>query len=128
MRGHAACSKRAMSTDHRKLSAFMIADEFAVRVYTATRAFPVQERYGLRSQIRRAAVSAPANIVEGCARDSDREHARFFEIAFGSTREAIYLIDLAARLELLDRAVAQELILLGGRAAAALAALRRTIK
>ncbi len=96
MRGHAACSKMAMSTDHRKLSAFMIADEFAVRVYTATRAFPVEERYGLRSQIRRAAVSAPANIVEGCARDSDREHARFFEIAFGSTREAIYLIDLAS--------------------------------
>jgi len=117
-----------MSTDHRKLSAFKIADEFVVRVYTLTRMFPVEERYGLQSQIRRAAVSAPTNIVEGCARDSDREHARFFEIAFGSTREAIYLIDLAARLELIDRTVAQELTLLGGRAAAALAALRRSIK
>lgn len=117
-----------MSTDHRKLSAFKIADEFAVRVYTATRTFPVEERYGLRSQMRRAAMSAPTNIVEGCARDSDREHARFFEIAFGSTREAIYLIDLASRLNFIDRSVAEELMTFGGRAAAALAALRSTIK
>lgn len=117
-----------MSTDHRKLSAFTIADEFAVRVYKATRIFPIEERYGLRSQIRRAAASAPANIVEGCARDSDREHARFFEIAFGSTREALYLIDLASRLEFIDSGVAHDLILFGGRAAAALAALRSSIK
>lgn len=117
-----------MSTDHRTLSAFTIADEFAVRVYTATRAFPAEERYGLRSQIRRAAISAPTNIVEGCARDSDREHARFFEIAFGSTREAIYLIDLASRLGLIERDAAQEPTTLGGRAAAALAALRNSIK
>lgn len=117
-----------MSTDHRRLSAFALADEFALRVYVATRAFPVEERYGLRSQIRRAAVSVPANIVEGCARDSDREHARYFEISFGSTREAIYLIELASRLELLDPGVAQELAMFGGRAAAALSALRRTIK
>jgi four helix bundle protein len=117
-----------MSTDHRKLSAFTIADEFAVQVYTATRTFPIEERYGLRSQIRRAATSAPTNIVEGCARDSDREHARFFEIAFGPAREAIYLIDLASRLDLMDRAVALELTAFGGRVAAALAALRATIK
>lgn len=117
-----------MSTDHRKLSAFKLADQFAVRIYTATRTFPAEERYGLRSQIRRAAVSVPTNIVEGCARDSDREHARFFEIAFGSTREAIYLIDLASRLDFIDLITAKELIAFGGRAAAALAALRKTIK
>ena len=85
-----------MSTDHRKLSAFKLADQYAVRVYDATREFPPAERYGLRSQLRRAAVSVPTNIVEGCARDSDREHSRFFEIALGSGREALYLIDLAA--------------------------------
>ncbi len=116
-----------MSTDHRKLSAFTLADEFAIRVYSATRGFPVDERYGLRSQIRRAAVSAPTNMVEGCARESEREKARFFEIAFGSAREAIYLIDLAGRLDLLDRLVARELTLFGGRVAAALAALRKTL-
>lgn len=126
--GTPPASCRAMSTDHRKLSAFKIGDEFAVRVYTATPTFPVEERYGLRSQIRRAAVSVPTNIVEGCARDSDREHSRFFEIAFGSTREAIYLIDLASRLEFIERGIAQELTMLGGRGAAALAALRSSIK
>ena len=116
-----------MATDHRKLSAFTLADEFAVRIYRATRVFPPAERYGLQSQIRRAAVSIPTNIVEGCSRDSDREHDRYFEIAFGSAREVIYLIDLAARLEILDGKVAQELCQFGGRIAAALSALRRTI-
>ena len=53
-------------------------------------------------KIRRAAVSIPANIVEGCARDSDREHSRSLEIAFGSTREWLYLIDLSKRLQLID--------------------------
>ena len=69
----AYCSR--MSTDHRKLEAFTLADEFAIRAYTATRDFPKEERYGIRSQIRRAAVGVPTNIVEGCAHDSDREHA-----------------------------------------------------
>ena len=116
-----------MSTDHRKLDAFKLSDEFVTRVYEVTRDFPTEERYGLRSQIRRAAVSAPTNIVEGCARDSDREHARFFEMAFGSTREAIYLIDLAGRLKLIDHLAAQELANFGGRVAAALAALRKSL-
>lgn len=116
-----------MSSDHRKLSAFNIADAFAVRTYSATRDFPVEERYGLRSQIRRAAVSIPTNIVEGCARESNREHARFFEIAFGSAREAIYLIELSSRLGFLERQVAEDLTALGGRTAAALAALRKTL-
>jgi four helix bundle protein len=116
-----------MSTDHRTLSAFKLADEFATRVYVATREFDRDERFGIRSQIRRAAVSAPTNIVEGCARDSDREHARYYEMAFSSTREAIYLIELASRLDLFDRRRAEELALFGGRVAAALAALRKSI-
>jgi four helix bundle protein len=114
-----------MSTDHRKLSAFTLGDEFAILVYTATREFPIEERYGLRSQIRRAAVSTPTNIVEGCARETHRERDRFLEIAFASAREAIYLIDLAGRLEMLDASDARQLVSFGGRVAAALAALRK---
>jgi four helix bundle protein len=117
-----------MSTDHRKLDAFTLADAMAVRAYSATRNFPSAERYGLCAQIRRAAVSAPTNIVEGCARDSDRELGRFLEIAFGSTRETLYLIDLARRLEMLDEPTADDLIKFGGRVAAALAALRKSIR
>ena len=116
-----------MSTDHRKLEVFTLADEFAVRIYAVTRAFPADERYGVRSQIRRAAVSVPTNIVEGCARDSDREHARYFEMALGSAREAIYLIGLASRLEFVDRRTADEITNLGNRVAAALTALKKSI-
>ena len=116
-----------MATDHRKLAAFNLADELTVRPYKATLDFPPSERYGLRSQLRRAAVSTATNIVEGCARDSDREHARFFEIAFGSAREVIYLIDLSVRLEMLESKAADQLHELGRRTAAALAALRKSI-
>lgn len=117
-----------MSTDHRKLDAFTLADELAVRTYSATRDFPPEERYGLRSQIRRAAISVPTNIVEGCARDSDKEYARFPEMAFGSAREVIYLIDLASRLQMIHPSTANELLLFGGRVAAALAALKKSIR
>lgn len=127
VRGIADAFEREMSTDHRKLSAFTLADEFAIRVYTVTRNFPKEELYGIRTQIRRAAFSAPTNIVEGCARESSRERARFMEIAFASTREAIYLIDVASRLGLMNRELSAELAQFGGRVAAALAALRKSM-
>jgi four helix bundle protein len=117
----------AMATDHRKLTAFTLADELVLKIYRTTRDFPAAERYGLQAQIRRSAVSIPTNIVEGCARSSNREHDRFFEMAFSSTREVIYLIDLSARLKILDAAVAQDLVTFAGRIAAALAALRKSI-
>lgn len=118
----------SMATDHRKLDAFNLADELTVRMYRNTASFPGSERYGLRSQLRRASVSIATNIVEGCARDSDREHARFFEIAFGSAREVTYLIELSTRLEFLESTPAAELHELARRTAAALAALRRSLR
>jgi len=57
--------------DHTKLRAFELADEVTVLVYRVTAGFPREELYGLTSQMQRAAVSVPFNIVEGCARDSD---------------------------------------------------------
>jgi four helix bundle protein len=73
--------------DHTKLRAYQLADELAVQVYRITASFPKSEIYGLTSQMRRAAVSVPSNIVEGCARESQVEYVRFLEIAFGSLRE-----------------------------------------
>jgi len=84
--------------DHTKLRAFALADEVVVLVYQVTAGFPREELFGLTSQIRRAAVSVPSNIVEGCARDSQADYRRFLSIAFGSLRELHYQIGLSKRL------------------------------
>ncbi len=88
--------------DHTKLRAFELADEVAMLVYRATAGFPKEELFGLSSQIRRAAVSVPSNIVEGCARDSEADYLRFLNIAFGSLRELHYQVNLSKRLGFLS--------------------------
>ena len=85
--------------DHTKLRAFELADEVALQIYILTRDFLKEEIYGMTSQMRRAAVSVPSNIVEGCARESQMEYHRFLEIAFGSLRELAYQFNLSKRLE-----------------------------
>ena len=84
--------------DHTQLRAFELADEVVMLVYRATAGFPKEELFGLTSQIRRAAVSVPSNIVEGCARDSEAEYLRFLNTAFGSLRELHYQLNLSERL------------------------------
>ncbi len=92
-----------MSRDPEKLDVFKLADGLVLEVYRYTNCFPVEERYGLQSQIRRATVSIPANIVEGCNRNSERDYLHFMTIALGSASEARYLLSLAVRLDLLKR-------------------------
>jgi len=88
--------------DHKKLKAFELADEVALLVYKITAVFPKEEMYGLTSQMRRAAVSVPSNIVEGCSRPSQSDYLRFLIIAFGSLRELRYQLSLSKRLGFLD--------------------------
>ena len=88
--------------DHTKLQAFELADGVVGLIYHTTRGFPKEEIYGLTSQMRRAAVSAASNIVEGCARESQTEYRRFLEIAFGSLKELHYQFDLSMRLGYTD--------------------------
>ena len=82
----------------RDLKVWVKAHALTLRVYQATEVFPKEERYGLTSQMRRAATSVPTNIAEGCVRSSDADFGRFLHIALGSTSELEYLILLAGDL------------------------------
>ncbi len=81
--------------DFRSLKVWENSHQLALKIYRATLAFPKHEEYGLRSQIRRAAISIPANIAEGCGRRTDAELAHFLQIAMGSSSELEYLLILA---------------------------------
>jgi len=89
--------------DHTTLQAFQEADELAVLIYRATKPFPREEQFGLTAQMRRAAVSVPSNIVEGCARQSQADFVRFLDTAFASLRELHYQASLSRRLGYLEQ-------------------------
>lgn len=80
-----------------KLDAWQLAIEFAGVVYQAAHAFPDYERFGLRSQIQRSAVSISANLAEGSGRASSKEFIRFVEISFGSLMETVSHATIAKR-------------------------------
>lgn len=81
--------------DFRELQVWRKAHELTLALYRATSEFPKHELYGLTSQMRRCAASVPANLAEGCCRNSDRDFARFVGIALGSAGEAEYHLLLA---------------------------------
>jgi len=89
---------------HRNLKAWQQAIELVTAIYTSTSSFPAQEKFGLSSQMQRAAVSVPANIAEGFARNGTKELLHFLSIAAGSLSELDTLIELAAKLDYLNNA------------------------
>jgi len=84
--------------DFRKIKTFQYADDLAIEAYKPTQKFPKEEIYGLTSQLRRAAVSVAANIVEGASRQHPKDYLHFLFMAKGSLPEVEYLLGLAVRL------------------------------
>ena len=87
--------------DFRKLKVWQKSHSLVLRIYNATCTFPEPEKYGLTSQMRRAAASVPANIAEGCARSGRTEFRQFLYISAGSASELDYLLLLGRDLHLL---------------------------
>jgi four helix bundle protein len=89
--------------DFRKLHVWHSAHALTLAVYRATGEFPDTERFGLTSQLRRAAASIGANLAEGCGRSSSLDTRRCFRIALGSACELLNHLLLAHDLGLIDR-------------------------
>jgi carbamoyl-phosphate synthase large subunit len=89
---------------YRDLKVWQEAIFLAEQVYRITGQLPADERFGLRTQAQRAAVSVPANIAEGFGRSGRLEYARFVGVARGSLMELETHLTLMVRLELIDRA------------------------
>jgi four helix bundle protein len=98
-----------MGRDYTKIKAWQLANELALLVYKATKTFPKSEIWGLTSQMRRAAVSVAANIVEGSARKNKSEYLQFLYIAISSLAELNYYITFSNDLGYLDAKAYDEL-------------------
>lgn len=95
---------------YRRLIVWQKADELAFQIYKITKKFPKDEMFALVSQMRRAALSVPANIVEGYARSSNKESKQFYNIARGSLSELEYFIDFSLRLDYISKDMHKELV------------------
>lgn len=94
----------------KKLSVWTKSIDFVTEIYKTTNTFPATERFGLVSQLQRAAVSVPANIAEGSAKSSNKDFARFLEIALGSTFELETELFVSFKLNYIDTEQHEQLI------------------
>jgi four helix bundle protein len=98
-----------MEKPHKKLDVWQLAMKVAELVYKYTKKYPQEEKYGLVSQMRRAAVSIPSNIAEGAARQSKKEFKNFLSIAQGSLSELDTQLELSIRLEFITAKKSDEI-------------------
>jgi four helix bundle protein len=94
---------------YKRFAAWQSAHAFALKVYEVTKRFPREELYGITSQLRRASLSVPTNIVEGTARQGQRELKNFLNIALGSLVESEYLLEFCREIGYLTKEDYEEL-------------------
>lgn len=116
-----------MGRNFKDLVAWQRADDLAVAIYRTTRDFPPAETYGLRSQIRRSAVSVGANIAEGSGKRTPRERRACYDDSMGELNEIEYYIHLAQRLGYFKPSEAEKLEALRAEAARPLAGLLKML-
>lgn len=93
-----------LKLNHQNLEVFIVSRQFVLECYKLTKILPTEEKFGMISQIRRAALSVHLNIAEGCSRKSGTERKRYYEIARGSVIEIDAALDIANDLEYLKNA------------------------
>lgn len=99
-----------LGRDYKKIRAWQIADKLAIEVYKLTREFPRSEQFGLVAQMRRAAVSVAANIVEGASRRHTREYLQFLYVSLGSLNELEYYFRFSKEVEYIRDGVYEDMI------------------
>ena len=113
--------------DFQLLRAWQKAHQLVLQIYEATAALPVEERYGIRQQIRRAVVSCAANIAEGQQRTSPADFAHFLDIAAGSGAEVQYYLILLRDLGYIDAQNLQSFLALAAETLRVIHALRDSV-
>lgn len=93
----------------KELKVWQKAVDFAVKIYHVTKAFPNEEKFGLISQMRRAGVSIPSNIAEGCAKTSGKSFVNSLEISLGESFELETQMIISERVGILDSKTAREM-------------------
>jgi four helix bundle protein len=91
-----------LTLNHQKLDIYSISKTFLFECYKLTKSLPIEEKFGMISQIRRAALSVHLNIAEGASRKSVVERKRYYEIARGSVIEIDAALDIAKEIEYLN--------------------------
>jgi len=112
---------------YRDLVAWQKAMELVAKIYLATTSLPQDERFGLMSQLRRAAVSIPSALAEGHARSSTREFVRYISIAMGSLAELETQLLICTRLDLMAEEAVRSLLNLCDEQSRILHGLRRSL-
>lgn len=96
--------------DYRNYKVWQRSHLLVLEIYKVTLQFPKSEQFNLVSQMNRAALSIPTNIVEGCGRDTQKEFVRFLHISSGSAYELEYLILVSRDLNFIEKESAEDLL------------------